>query len=33
MLKKILNKLPGFNCGNCGYSRCDEFADALLNNN
>lgn len=31
MLKKILNKLPGINCGNCGYSRCDEFADALLN--
>lgn len=33
MLKKILNKLPGINCGNCGYSRCDEFAEALLNMN
>ena len=31
MLKKIINKLPGFNCGKCGYSRCDEFANALLN--
>ena len=33
MLRKIINKLPGFNCGNCGYSRCDEFAEALLSKN
>jgi hypothetical protein len=31
MLKNIINKLPGFNCGKCGYPRCDEFASALLN--
>ncbi|MEA3505241.1 MAG: (Fe-S)-binding protein, partial [Bacteroidota bacterium] len=31
MLKNIIKKLPGYNCGKCGYSRCDEFADALLN--
>lgn len=22
--------LPGYNCGMCGYARCDEFAGALL---
>jgi uncharacterized Fe-S cluster-containing protein len=22
--------LPGYNCGICGYARCDEFAGALL---
>lgn len=29
---RILKLLPGFNCGICGYARCDEFAGALLNN-
>lgn len=27
---KIIQLLPGFNCGICGYARCDEFAGALL---
>lgn len=27
---RILNLLPGFNCDMCGYSRCDEFVEALL---
>lgn len=27
---KILMLLPGYNCGICGYARCDEFAGALL---
>lgn len=26
---KILMLLPGYNCGICGYARCDEFAGAL----
>lgn len=28
---RILELLPGFNCDACGYSRCDEFVDAILN--
>ncbi|MBM4240780.1 MAG: hypothetical protein FJ150_03850 [Euryarchaeota archaeon] len=27
---KIIELLPGFNCGICGYARCDEFAGSLL---
>lgn len=27
---RILKLLPGFNCGICGYARCDEFAGELL---
>ena len=30
MLKLIKENLPGFNCGNCGYQNCDNFAQALL---
>ena len=26
----IFKLLPGFNCGICGYARCDEFGGALL---
>ncbi|MCC7557286.1 MAG: hypothetical protein KO217_01195 [Methanobacteriaceae archaeon] len=26
----IIKLLPGYNCGICGYARCDEFASALL---
>ena len=26
----ILNLLPKYNCGACGYKRCDLFAEALL---
>lgn len=29
---RILMLLPGYNCGICGYARCDEFAGALLRN-
>jgi len=28
--KNVEKLLPGFNCGICGYARCDEFAGALL---
>ena len=28
---KILKLLPGFNCGICGFARCDEFGYSLLN--
>lgn len=28
--EKVLKLLPGFNCGICGYARCDEFGHALL---
>ncbi|ABR55179.1 Fe-S cluster domain protein [Methanococcus vannielii SB] len=29
-VKKILKLLPGFNCGACGYKRCDTFAEDIL---
>lgn len=28
--EEIDNLLPGYNCGICGYARCEEFAGALL---
>ncbi len=28
--EEVGNLLPGYNCGICGYARCDEFAGALL---
>lgn len=31
MLKKITTLLPDFNCGNCGYSHCEDFAVSLIN--
>jgi len=31
MIKNIIENLPGFNCGVCGFTKCEEFADALLN--
>jgi uncharacterized Fe-S cluster-containing protein len=27
---KVIKLLPGFNCGICGYARCDEFGYSLL---
>lgn len=27
---RITDLLPGYNCGICGYARCDEFAGALI---
>ncbi len=30
MLKLIVENLPGFNCGNCGYQSCENFARGLL---
>ncbi|HMK53970.1 MAG TPA: (Fe-S)-binding protein [Methanobacteriaceae archaeon] len=27
---RLVQLLPGYNCGICGYARCDEFAAALL---
>lgn len=29
---RVLKLLPGFNCGICGYARCDEFGGELLKN-
>lgn len=29
-LKKVLEILPGLNCGACGYASCEEFAKKLL---
>jgi len=29
MIKEIENKLPGYNCGSCGYSNCAKFSRAL----
>jgi uncharacterized Fe-S cluster-containing protein len=29
-VNEITKYLPGFNCGACGYKRCDLFAEALL---
>lgn len=31
MIKNIIENLPGFNCGVCGFRKCEEFADALIN--
>ncbi len=28
--EEILSLLPGYNCGICGYARCDEFTAALI---
>jgi uncharacterized protein len=28
-MEKLIQRLPGHNCGGCGYQRCDEFAAAL----
>lgn len=30
--KNISNLLPGFNCGECKYRQCADFAEALLGN-
>ncbi len=30
VMRELLERLPGFNCGACGFDRCDEFAEALL---
>lgn len=30
--ERVFKLLPGFNCGVCGYARCDEFTRALLEN-
>ncbi|MBS3815381.1 MAG: permease [Hadesarchaea archaeon] len=29
MIQKIMNQLPGHNCGACGYANCKECADAI----
>ncbi|MCK4651833.1 MAG: molybdopterin-guanine dinucleotide biosynthesis protein B [Methanosarcinales archaeon] len=29
-VKKTYNKLPGMNCGKCGYNDCMEMADAIF---
>ncbi len=31
--QELLQLLPGFNCGACGYSDCGQFASALAKNN
>lgn len=29
--EKVLNMLPGYNCGACGYPGCQGMAEGLLN--
>ncbi len=31
MVHKILELLPGFNCGSCKHKSCEDFANALIN--
>ncbi len=31
MAAEVLKKLPGLNCGNCGYTSCLELSKAILN--
>lgn len=30
--KKILEKLPGYNCGACGFGSCEGMKEAILEN-
>lgn len=30
--KEILEKLPGYNCGACGYGSCEGMKEAILEN-
>lgn len=32
LMNSIVKLLPGFNCNDCGYKRCDEFAVSLEKN-
>lgn len=32
-IEKILNTLPGANCGGCGYAGCSAYAAAVVNDN
>lgn len=32
-IEKILNALPGANCGGCGYAGCSAYAAAVVNEN
>lgn len=32
-IEKILEQLPGANCGGCGYAGCNAYAEALLEGN
>ncbi len=29
-VEKVLGKLPGYNCGGCGYAGCSGMAEALV---
>lgn len=29
-VEKVLEKLPGYNCGGCGYAGCSAMAEALV---
>jgi Na+-translocating ferredoxin:NAD+ oxidoreductase RNF subunit RnfB len=33
MISQILDILPGTNCGVCGYTNCEKYADAIVNKN
>jgi uncharacterized membrane protein YraQ (UPF0718 family) len=32
ILEDILESLPGYNCGSCGYKNCAKYAEAIINN-
>lgn len=31
-LEKIVENLPGYNCGSCGYKNCVKYAEAIIKN-
>ena len=33
ILRKVMDLLPGYNCGACNYPKCDLFAEELLKKN
>ena len=30
MFEEVLKKLPGLNCGSCGFNSCEEMARAII---
>lgn len=31
-IEKIIQILPGVNCGGCGYTGCEKYAEAVVKN-
>lgn len=32
-VEKILTILPSYNCGSCGFPGCNQYAEAIINQN